>query len=114
VIADEATARALAARPEVEGAYPDVKPKLDLPRIFPADKADPIGHVEWSIAFGGGCFIATGNSGLVLSSQNGIAWTQRSPGTANCLSTSAYVVRTFLVAGQAGAILQSDPLPTAP
>ena len=88
--------------------------------IFLSDNssADPLDHWHWrnplpqgnhlsGMAYGNGAFVAIGDSGTILTSPDGAAWTTRSPDTLNQLFGVAYGNGTFVVVGASGTILTS-------
>lgn len=57
-------------------------------------------------------FLATGASGAILTSPDGINWTVQSSGTANALYCAAYGANTYVVAGVSGTMLSSPDFTT--
>jgi hypothetical protein len=62
----------------------------------------------YSIAFGGGKFVAAGNGGTVLTSTNGSSWSPQDSGTQAHLYSIAYDGARFVTTGGGGAILSSS------
>jgi|GEM_PF-1648561 len=62
------------------------------------------------VTFGKGLFVATGDNGAVLSSPNGITWTERASGTTNHLNKISFdnVSGEFITAGVGGAMVTSS------
>ncbi len=60
-----------------------------------------------NVAFGGGLFVAVGDSGTVLTSSNGITWTPRAVGITNSLRGVTYGHGQFVSVGAAGTIITS-------
>ena len=63
-----------------------------------------------SVSWIGGLFIATGKSGALLISTNGIDWRVRASGTPNSLGRSVYGKGAVWIADAEGTLLESDPL----
>jgi hypothetical protein len=73
---------------------------------------------DWAlngVAFGGGTFVAVGlktrsnlGGAVILTSEDGVVWTERP--FSKELRSVVYDGRTFLIGGEDGTILQSDPL----
>jgi hypothetical protein len=59
------------------------------------------------VAYGNGTFVAVGNGGTILTSPDGVSWTQRTSGTSNSLSGVTYRNGTFVAVGLGGTILTS-------
>ena len=57
----------------------------------------PTGH--HSIAFGNGLFVATGWNGVLMTSPDGVTWTERESGTSVSLNGTAYGNGRFVVVG---------------
>ena len=60
-----------------------------------------------ALAFGGGTFVAVGDSGIALTSSNALAWTSASTGITNSLFGVANGNGIFVAVGSAGIILTS-------
>jgi DNA-binding beta-propeller fold protein YncE len=94
------------------------------PRFVIADILDnwhwrnplPQGNTLRGVAYGNATFVAVGAA--ILTSSDGISWTEREPGTTVDLSGVAYANGTFVVVRAGGTILQSnslfDNLPSTP
>lgn len=54
-----------------------------------------------------GTFVAVGWNGAILTSPDGVSWTQQTSGTGNSLYGVAYGNGTFVAVGAYGAILTS-------
>jgi trimeric autotransporter adhesin len=55
----------------------------------------------------GDVLVAVGNEGLILTSSDGVRWTQAASGTNRFLSAVTLVGSTFVVVGEAGTVLTS-------
>jgi hypothetical protein len=60
-----------------------------------------------AIAFGGGLFVAVGDSGLILTSPNDTTWTNQISGTTKCLRSVGHPGGYFTAVGDSGTILTS-------
>jgi len=60
-----------------------------------------------SVAFGGGLFVAAGDSGTVLTSSNGMAWTPRAVGITSPLRAVTYGQGRFVSVGGSGVVITS-------
>jgi hypothetical protein len=60
-----------------------------------------------AVAYGGGMWVAVGNSGTILTSPNGTTWTSRSSGTTQNLRGIAYDGGMWVAVGYGGTILTS-------
>ena len=77
------------------------------PQLLRADALDewswrspvPTGNNLRGVVFGDNLFVAVGDYGTVLTSSNGLAWTQQPSGTKENLSSFTYGNRTFVAAG---------------
>lgn len=67
--------------------------------------AAPTANNLWSVAAGGGTFIAVGENGTILSSADGLAWTQQESGTTAWLVGVAFGDGHFTAVGDHGTIL---------
>lgn len=66
------------------------------------------------VTFAEETFVVAGDNGHILSSKDGLNWTNHAPATAQGLNSVAYGNDTFVAVGESGTILQSAPLhPTA-
>ncbi len=61
----------------------------------------------WSIAFGGGLFISTGDHGAIVTSSNGLEWARRNSGTQAKLSSVAWGENRYVIVGDSGTVLES-------
>jgi len=61
----------------------------------------------WSVAYGNGLFTAVGDNGTVITSPDGVTWTQQAPPTTDNLGRAVYGNGLFLAAGSAGTLLVS-------
>jgi hypothetical protein len=59
------------------------------------------------VTYGDGLFVAVGDGGAILTSLNGVAWTQRTSPTSNWLWSVAYGNGTFVAVGEYSTILTS-------
>ena len=69
----------------------------------------------YSIAFGGGFFVAVGyksinDSGFISTSTDGMNWKERNSGVTDWFQGVSYANRTFFVWGDYDVLLQSDPV----
>lgn len=60
-----------------------------------------------AVAYANGVFVATGDGGVIVTSKDGLSWTQRASGT-DALYGVAAGGGKFIAVGENGAILQSD------
>jgi hypothetical protein len=58
------------------------------------------------VTYGNGTFVAVGRNGTILTSRDGVNWTQRTSG-GNQLKGVAYGNNTFVAVGEYGTILTS-------
>jgi len=65
-------------------------------------------HNLYGIAYGNGTFVAVGLDGLILSSPDGITWTQKNSGVIGDLFGITFANNKFVTVGENGIILQSD------
>jgi hypothetical protein len=65
----------------------------------------------YGVGFGKGTFVATTQSGDVFISRDGIHWQRRSTGVSLRLLRAAYGNNRFVLIGNNGVTLQSDPMP---
>ena len=65
--------------------------------------------VFYGVAYGNGLFVAVGGLGFgtILTSPDGVSWTERTSGTYNPLSSVTYGNGTFVAVGEGGTILTS-------
>jgi hypothetical protein len=84
-------------------ALPSLADPFDKWTIVPSGTTNFL----WSVAFGNGLFVATGDSGTILTSSNGQAWTPAASGVTNSLRGVTYGQGQFIAVGQAGAIITS-------
>ena len=59
------------------------------------------------VTYGNGLFVAVGDVGAILTSSDGVSWTQRTSGTSNWLRGVAYGNSMFVAVGWFGTILTS-------
>jgi len=86
-----------------------------LPHILHADPLDnwhwrnplPTGNPLFGVTYGKGTFVAVGDVGTILTSPDGVTWTERSSGMDDYLTAIAYGEGTFVAAGLFGTILTS-------
>ena len=64
------------------------------------------------VCFGHGIILAVGWAGTIITSTNGVDWTNHLMGTLNDLGGVAYGQGTFVAVGESGTILQSGQLPS--
>ena len=79
--------------------------------------AEPLVHWHWKnllpqenslrVSYGDSIFVAVGESGAILTSSDGTAWTSRASGTNHSLCDAAYGNGTFVVVGDGGTVLTS-------
>lgn len=62
----------------------------------------------WSVAFGGGRFVAVGENGTIVTSNDGTTWITRSAGTTAWLVGVAYGNDQFVAVGDKGVVLTSN------
>src|SRR5437899_12177740 len=69
--------------------------------------------ILYGVAYGGGAFVAVGfpatGFSTMLTSADGINWTERTPGSVQTLRGAAYGNGTFVTVGEQATILQSAP-----
>jgi hypothetical protein len=65
-----------------------------------------------SVAFGEGWFVAAGDSGAILSSQDGITWTKHFTDTLSGFTSVRFDGGRFVAVGNYGAVFESSILPT--
>jgi hypothetical protein len=65
------------------------------------------GNLLNGVAYGNGTFVAVGRNGTILTSPDGVGWTQRTSGTSNHLNGVTYGNGLFVAVGERGAILTS-------
>ena len=58
-----------------------------------------------SVTYGNGTFVAVGEGGTILTSPDGVSWTERASPTKDFLNGVAYGNGTFVAVGKDGAIL---------
>lgn len=75
--------------------------------LTPSDGGIPLNRV----CYAHGMFVGLGGSTGLATSTNGLDWTARNPPTGFNLHGVAYGNNTFMVVGDLGIVLQSDPLP---
>jgi hypothetical protein len=63
----------------------------------------PIAEALYSVAFGNGQFVALGDAGTIMTSQDGVNWTLRQWGNDTILSGIAYGNGQFVAVGQSEA-----------
>lgn len=68
----------------------------------------------FDLTYAGGLFMAVGESGSMTISTNGIHWSRQTSGVTKTLNGVAFGANTFVVVGEDGTILQSNPISTAP
>jgi hypothetical protein len=61
----------------------------------------------WGVCHGGGQFVAVGEQGTILTSQDGTAWTRQTSGTAVWLTSVAYGLGHYLAVGAGGTVISS-------
>jgi len=92
--------------------------KFQFPAFIPQHAASVDG-ITWQAStvgvgnntiFGDGYFVTPLQSGNVSTSTDGTIWSTRITGSTVPLKSSLHVNRTFVVVGDSGTILQSDPL----
>jgi hypothetical protein len=66
-----------------------------------------LGNPLGGVAYGNGLFVAVGWNGAILTSPDGVTWTQRTSGTGNGLNGVAYGNGRFVAVGRGGTILTS-------
>ena len=59
------------------------------------------------VAYGNGRFVAVGRRGTILTSSDGVSWTERSSGTSQDLHGVTYGNGLFVAVGSGGTILTS-------
>lgn len=69
--------------------------------------ARPAGEELWGACYGGNQFVAVGRQGVILTSPDGLAWTNRVSGTGNWLLGVAYSGTGYVAVGEQGTILTS-------
>lgn len=67
----------------------------------------PQGNTLIGVTYGNGTFVAVGYAGTVLTSPDGVNWTNRTSGTSNLLGSVIWGNNTFVVVGDAGTVLTS-------
>jgi hypothetical protein len=78
----------------------------ETPEGIPWEEAGGAKNWLQSVAYGNGTFVAVGDAGIVLSSPDGVAWTQRVSETTSSLWGVSYGNGTFVAAGS-GIVLTS-------
>lgn len=63
-----------------------------------------------AITFAMGMFVTVGNSGVILTSPDGVNWRPRNSGVTNNLQAVAFAGSSFMAVGDGGLILQSGPI----
>lgn len=89
-------------------------------RVWYNPSVNPPDVVYRGLAFGGGYYVAAGEQGTILSSTDGITWTQRFSGDSpSTLSTATLLgaaysstLQRFVIVGTGGTILVSNSQPT--
>lgn len=68
----------------------------------------------WGVTYGNDAFIAVGwkpnGFSVILSSTDGVTWTERYSGISNIFYGVAYGNKFFIAMGMDGTMLQSDPV----
>jgi hypothetical protein len=67
----------------------------------------PQGNTLVTVAFGNGKFVAAGGLGTVLTTSNGLFWTEQNSGTQEALTAITFAAGRFVAVGTAGTILTS-------
>jgi len=67
----------------------------------------PQGNTLESVAYGTNVYVAVGGGGAIVTSPDGVDWTNRASGTTEWLSDITYGSRVFVAVGSAGTILTS-------
>src|SRR3990172_6372447 len=88
---------------------------ISLPCPSGADSLDrwhgrnplPYGNPLYAVAYGNGLFVAAGSFGTILTSPDGMTWTQRVYETTDDLLGVAYGNHTFVAVGSSGRIVTS-------
>jgi photosystem II stability/assembly factor-like uncharacterized protein len=62
------------------------------------------------VAYGKNTFIAVGDNGTIITSPDGVTWTGKSSETSKHLYGATFGNSVFVVVGQDGIILLSDPV----
>ena len=75
--------------------------------VFDWERVTPPSNFLSAVNFGNNIFVVVGWSGRILTSPDGIQWTERSSGTSNNLKDVIFENGSFLVVGHSGTILSS-------
>jgi len=75
--------------------------------VFDWERVTPPSNFLSAVNFGNNIFVVVGWSGRILTSHDGIQWTERSSGTSNNLKDVIFENGSFLVVGHSGTILSS-------
>ncbi len=67
----------------------------------------PQGNSLNAVTYGNGIFVAVGDNGTILTSPDGVTWTQESSGTTDRLNAVNHGNGIFVAGGDGGAILTS-------
>jgi hypothetical protein len=70
-----------------------------------ATKSTPM--ALWYVTFGNGLFVAVGDSGMIITSTDGVRWTRQSTGTTAQLMSATWGNGSFVTVGYEGTILTS-------
>ncbi len=75
--------------------------------VFDWKRVSPHSNYLSAVTFGNNIFVTVGWSGRLLTSQDGIEWTERSSGTSDNLRDVIFENGSFLVVGNSGTMLSS-------
>ncbi|MDP6654987.1 MAG: cell wall-binding protein [SAR324 cluster bacterium] len=75
--------------------------------VFDWERLTPASNFLSAVTFGNNIFVTVGWSGRILTSPDGIQWTERSSGTSNNLKDVIFENGSFLVVGNSGTMLSS-------
>ena len=75
--------------------------------VFDWERVTPPSNFLSAVNFGNNIFVVVGWSGRILTSHDGIQWTERSSGTSNNLKDVIFENGSFLVVGNSGTMLSS-------
>ena len=75
--------------------------------VFDWKRVSPPSNFLSAVTFGNNMFVTVGWSGRILTSPDGIQWTERSSGTSNNLKDVIFENGSFLVVGNSGTMLSS-------
>jgi hypothetical protein len=65
------------------------------------------GNALFGVAYGNGLFVAVGEGGTILTSRDGVSWTQQTSPTSDWLRGATYGNGLFIAVGNGGTILTS-------